>query len=118
MIWVLAQQPGASMLGSELGGIANTSIAAVCVALLVWLITKAIPAQLDKSDAREEKARAHFEKILNAIEDRHAQTAQEGHEAAKQLSESLREQSHVIRENTSALQRIMGSPPSQSQSKS
>ena len=116
LFFLLAQaSPASAPLGLDQW--TNMGTTGVCIALLVWIITKAHPQMLEKneakhvearqqSDAKHLEARQHFEMILNKIEDRRAEATREGHDAAKQLSISLREQNEAIHENTVALNEL------------
>jgi len=101
----------------EVGNIASwTNLSATCIigALLVWVITKAFPALLERHDTTLQHAlnrhdtvlqaaRDQFEGILKNIDTSRATSAREGHEAAKQLSVAIDRSSESVRENTIAV---------------
>lgn len=92
--------------GETLSSWANLSATAIIGALLVWIITKAFPTMLERHDKVQEETRLHFERRLEILDTNRANSAREGHEAAKELSKSIERSSETIRQNTSAVEKL------------
>ncbi len=74
--------------------------------LLIWMITKAFPAVLDRNESNHVEARQHFEKILDKIEANRAIAAKDGHDAARKIGDVLHEQVGAIQGNTESINRL------------
>jgi hypothetical protein len=74
--------------------------------LLIWMITKAFPAVLERNESNHIEARQHFEKILDKIEANRAVAAKDGHDAARKIGDVLQEQVGAIRGNTESINRL------------
>jgi hypothetical protein len=82
---------------------ANLTATAAMIGLMTWLITKGMPSLLDRHDKAQEASRAHFESILNKIDERREHAAREGHDAAKTLATAIDKQCDTLVENTYAI---------------
>lgn len=82
---------------------ANLTATAAMICLMAWLITKGMPSLLDRHDKAQEASRAHFESILNKVDERRESAAREGHEAAKTLATAIDKQCDTLVENTYAI---------------
>tara|TARA_R110000822_G_scaffold98088_3_gene222062 strand:+ start:2020 stop:2364 length:345 start_codon:yes stop_codon:yes gene_type:complete len=85
---------------------ANLTATGVICALLVWIITKAFPAMLERHDKVQEETRMHNERRIEVIDANRAASAREGHEAAKELSKSIQAGNETIRQNTFAVEKL------------
>ena len=100
-IQTLAQAVTASQ--DPLAAWANLTATAAMICLMAWLITKGMPSLLDRHDKAQEASRAHFESILNKVDERRESAAREGHEAAKTLAAAIDKQCDTLVENTYAI---------------
>lgn len=82
---------------------AQLAATSVIICLFVWMITKQWPAMLAENRIENAQARAHFEKILEKVEDNRKQAAKDGHDAARAISTSLDRQAEAIDNNSRAV---------------
>lgn len=83
---------------------ANLTATGIIALLLVWIITKAFPAMLERHDTVQQTTREHFERILNNIDASRAISAKEGHDAARELGSAIDKSTEMIRQNTHAVE--------------
>jgi hypothetical protein len=103
MVCLLGQQPTFS--GDNLGQFLQFGLPGV---LLIWMITKAFPALLERSDRKQEEALTRFEGLIYKIESNRVVAAKDGHDAARALSKAIEEQCEAIRGNSQSLDRLAG----------
>jgi hypothetical protein len=105
MIYTLAQAAPAAAVDTMAPWAQLTGTAAI-IMLFVWLVTKGMPALLDRHDKVQLETRTHFESIIEKIDTRRELSAREGHDAAKYLADSITQQGGKLMENTEALRTL------------
>lgn len=79
---------------------------AAIIMLFVWLVTKGMPALLDRHDKVQLETRTHFESIIDKIDTRRESSARDGHDAAKYLADAINQQGGKLIENTEAIRSL------------
>jgi flagellar biosynthesis/type III secretory pathway M-ring protein FliF/YscJ len=103
MSWTIAQT--ATSVDS-FSAWSNLTASAAIILLVLWLVTKGLPFLLDRHDKAQSESRAHFELILERIDERRFTSAKDGHDAASKLAESIDRQRAVLAENTEAIRNL------------
>lgn len=104
MIKILAQTvhiPDAMAPWAQLTG------TAAIIMLFVWLVTKGMPAMLERHDKIQSETTSRFEAIIDKIDKRRESSEKEGHDAARYLGDAIAKQGVTLTENTEALRMLM-----------